>query len=147
MVALSSTLGWITFLIFGGIGLSAFPIDLIVSFFTRPKATITKTEYINQARFLAQHAREIKNLGEELKKEERESGRTRRWRRNFKELNKQLLILEDMNQELESKYPQVRRPSKSTCLAHSFREKMEKRDGSCIRLASSLSSFLDALDW
>ena len=107
-VALFSAVGWWTFLIFGGIGLSSLPADLIFAFFARPTATITRSEYVQQARFLAQHAREIKLLGEELKKEERESGRSRRWKRNVKELNKQLLVLEDMNQELESKYPQVR---------------------------------------
>jgi len=83
------------------------PFDLICSFFTRPTATITRSEYERQARFLVDHAREIKALGEELKNEEREHGRTRRWKRNFKELNKQLVILEEMNRELEAKFPQV----------------------------------------
>lgn len=47
-------------MVFGGIGLASFPADLMRSFFGRPVSIITKSEYIRQARGLAQRAREIK---------------------------------------------------------------------------------------
>lgn len=52
--------GWATFMVFGGIGLASLPADMLRSFFGRPMSIITKSEYIRQARGLAQRAREIK---------------------------------------------------------------------------------------
>lgn len=106
VVAISSALGWVMFIVFGGIGVAAFPVDLIRAFLSRPLSTITKSEYMKAARGLAGRAREIKDLGEEIRKEERANGRTRKWKRNFKDLNRELMILEEEHEELESKFPQ-----------------------------------------
>lgn len=46
-----------------------------------------------------------------LKREEREQGKGRRWRKNFKLLQNQMLLLEEDEQQLEMVYPQVKLPS------------------------------------
>jgi hypothetical protein len=52
--------GWILFLVFAGWGMFACPIDWIFQYIRRPKAVITKSEFIERARGLAQRAKEIK---------------------------------------------------------------------------------------
>lgn len=52
--------GWILFLVFAGWGIFAAPIDWIFQYIRRPKSVITKSEYIERARGLAQRAKEIK---------------------------------------------------------------------------------------
>ncbi|KAI3435533.1 hypothetical protein D9Q98_001598 [Chlorella vulgaris] len=109
-MAVVATLGWILFLVFGGIGLVALPIDWIREFIRRPKATITRSQYIDRARDLARRAKDILALGDALRQEERERGRSWRWRRNIKALNTQLLVLEEDEEQLELVYPQSEDP-------------------------------------
>lgn len=42
-----------------------------------------------------------------LRREEREQGKGRRWRKNFKALQNQMILLEEDEQQLELVYPQV----------------------------------------
>lgn len=46
-------------------------------------------------------------LAEKLRKEEREGGRSRKWRANFNRLNAQLVALENDERALELVHPQV----------------------------------------
>lgn len=46
-------------------------------------------------------------VADNLKREERETGRGRKWRRHFLELNQQLMALEDDETALERVFPQV----------------------------------------
>lgn len=108
-MAIVATVGWVLFMVFGAIGLVALPIDWIRAFIGRPKATITRSQYIDRARDLARRAKEILALADALKREERERGRSWRWRRNAKALNTQLLVLEEDEAELEMVYPQASR--------------------------------------
>lgn len=55
-----SPAGWILFLVFAGWGIFAAPIDWIFQYIRRPKAVITKSEYIERARGLAMRAKDIK---------------------------------------------------------------------------------------
>jgi hypothetical protein len=52
--------GWILFLVFAGWGMLAAPIDWIHQYMRRPRAVITKSEFISRARGLAQRAKEIR---------------------------------------------------------------------------------------
>jgi hypothetical protein len=52
--------GWVLFLVFAGWGMFAAPIDWLFQYMRRPKAVITKSEFIDRARGLAQRAKEIK---------------------------------------------------------------------------------------
>jgi LMBR1 domain-containing protein 1 len=47
MIAIASFIGWILFAIFGGIGLPALPMDLLIEFKHRPKR-IKLQEYIKR---------------------------------------------------------------------------------------------------
>lgn len=107
-MAVVATLGWVLFMVFGGIGLVALPIDWIRQFIRRPRATITRSQYIDRARDLARRAKDILGLADALKREERERGRSWRWRRNTKALHNQLLVLEEDEAALELVYPQVK---------------------------------------
>ena len=104
-----ATVGWVLFMVFGAIGIVTLPIDWIRSWIGRPRATITRSQYIDRARDLARRAKDILALADALKREERERGRSWRWRRNAKALNTQLLALEEDEAQLELVYPQVGR--------------------------------------
>lgn len=109
-MAIVATLGWLLFMVFGAIGIVSLPIDWIRQFIARPRATITRSQYIDRARDLARRARDVGQLADALKREERENGRSWRWKRNIKQLNNQLLVLEEDEQELELVYPQSEDP-------------------------------------
>ena len=106
-MAIVATVGWVLFMVFGAIGLVALPLDWIREFLGRPKATITRSQYIDRARDLARRAKDVRLIAEVLKREEREGGKGRRWRRNFKSLQNQLLVLEEDERQLEMVFPQV----------------------------------------
>jgi len=50
----------VLFLVFAGWGIFSAPLDWVFQYLRRPKAVITKSEYIDRARGLAQRAKEIK---------------------------------------------------------------------------------------
>ena len=52
--------GWLLFMVFAGVGMVAFPLDLFREFMGRPRATITHSEYIKRARGLGMRAKGIK---------------------------------------------------------------------------------------
>ncbi|GAB4820473.1 hypothetical protein N2152v2_007519 [Parachlorella kessleri] len=105
-----ATVGWLLFMVFGAIGLVALPLDWIRQFIGRPTKTITKSEYIARARDIARRAKDIRQLAEVLKREEREQGKGRRWRKNFRALQNQMLLLEEDEEQLELVYPQSEDP-------------------------------------
>jgi LMBR1 domain-containing protein 1 len=49
-------------MVFGGIGMVALPIDMVLAFFSRPRATITKSEYLKRAKALGERAVALKVL-------------------------------------------------------------------------------------
>jgi hypothetical protein len=49
-------------------------------------------------------------MADMLKRQDREGGRTRHWRSNFKKLQRELLQLEDDEHVLDSVFPQVSLP-------------------------------------
>lgn len=52
--------GWLLFMVFAGVGLVALPLDLLMAFMGRPKATITHSEFIKRAKGLGIRAKAIK---------------------------------------------------------------------------------------
>ncbi|GBF96088.1 hypothetical protein Rsub_08964 [Raphidocelis subcapitata] len=106
VMAIQSVFGWILFLVFAGWGVMAAPIDWIHQYMRRPKAVITKSEFINRARGLAQRAKEIKSMSEMLKRQDRAEGRNRSWRSNFRRLQRELLQLEEDEGALDAVFPQ-----------------------------------------
>lgn len=51
--------GWLLFMVFCGAGLVALPMDMIREFLGRPKATISKSEYMTRAKALGNKAKGI----------------------------------------------------------------------------------------
>ncbi|XP_020250628.1 LOW QUALITY PROTEIN: LIMR family protein Os06g0128200-like [Asparagus officinalis] len=106
VVALATIVGSVLFTIFGGVGIACFPLGLIFSFIRRPKAVITRSQYIKEATELGKKARELKKAAEALHQEERSGSKGRKWRKNVKAIEKELLLLEDDMKALEEMYPQ-----------------------------------------
>ncbi|XP_042416409.1 LIMR family protein Os06g0128200-like [Zingiber officinale] len=106
VVALATIVGSVLFTIFGGVGIACLPLSLIFSFIRRPKAVITRSQYIKEATELAKKAKELKKASQALHQEERSGAKGRKWRKNVKAVEKELLLLEDDMQALEEMYPQ-----------------------------------------
>lgn len=106
VIALTATIGWCGFVIFGGAGFVMLPTDLMRSWKNMPKSVITKAEYIKRARDMAQRAKQIKDIARSLSKERQQGGGGRKWRRQFVEVQRQLTLLEEDNDKLVEEYPQ-----------------------------------------
>ncbi|CAM8969287.1 unnamed protein product [Rhodiola kirilowii] len=106
VVALATIVGSVLFSIFGGIGIACLPLGLIFSFIRRPKAVITRSQYIKEATELGKKAKELKKAADGLHQEERSGTKGRKWRKNVKAVEKELLQLEDDVKALEEMYPQ-----------------------------------------
>ncbi|XP_020113120.1 LIMR family protein Os06g0128200-like [Ananas comosus] len=106
VVALATIVGSVLFSIFGGVGIACLPLGLIFSFIRRPKAVITRSQYIKEATELGKKAKELKKAAEALHQEERNGNKGRKWRKNVKAVEKELLLLEDDMKALEEMYPQ-----------------------------------------
>ncbi|KAK1307216.1 LIMR family protein [Acorus calamus] len=106
VVALATIVGSVLFAFFGGIGIACLPLGLIFSFIRRPKAVITRSQYIKEATELGKKARELKKTADTLHQEERSGNKGRKWRKNVKAVEKELLLLEEDMKALEEMYPQ-----------------------------------------
>ncbi|KAH1150767.1 hypothetical protein AAZX31_16G091300 [Glycine max] len=105
-VALATIVGSVLFAIFGGVGIACLPLGLIFSFIRRPKAVITRSQYIKEATELGKKARELKKAAEALHQEERTGSKGRKFRKNVKGVEKELFQLEEDVKLLEEMYPQ-----------------------------------------
>ena len=112
-MSLVATVGWILLLIFGAIGMVTLPMDWIREFISRPRATISRKQYVERAKDLARRARDIQYVAEGMKRQERESGRSRKWRKNYSALQAQVTVLEDDEAQLQRVYPQGEDPAYS----------------------------------
>ncbi|XP_009377765.2 LIMR family protein At5g01460 [Pyrus x bretschneideri] len=106
VVALATIVGSVLFTIFGGVGIACLPLGLIFSFVRRPKAVITRSQYIKEATELGKKAKELKKAADALHQEERGGSKGRKWRKNVKAVEKELLQLEEDVKLLEEVYPQ-----------------------------------------
>ncbi|KAM7463965.1 hypothetical protein LguiA_032086 [Lonicera macranthoides] len=106
IVALATIAGSVLFSIFGGVGIACLPLGLIFAFIRRPTAVITRSQYIKEATDLGKKARELKKAADTLLQEERSGSKGRKFRKNKKALEKELLLLEEDVKALEEMYPQ-----------------------------------------
>lgn len=106
VVALATVAGSVLFMIFGGVGIACLPLSLIFAFVRRPKAVITRSQYIKEATELGKKAKELKKTADALHQEERSGSKGRKWRKNVKAVEKELLLLEEDVKALEEMYPQ-----------------------------------------
>ncbi|CAK8541918.1 unnamed protein product [Lathyrus sativus] len=106
VVALATIVGSVLFSIFGGVGIACLPLGLLFSFIRRPKAVITRSQYIKEATELGKKAKDLKKAAESLHQEERGGAKGRKHRKNVKEVEKELFQLEEDVKLLEEMYPQ-----------------------------------------
>lgn len=116
VVALATIVGSVLFSIFGGVGIACLPLGLIFSFIRRPKAVITRSQYIKEATELGKKARDLKKAADSLHQEERSGSKGRKWRKNVKAVEKELLQLEEDVKLLEEMYPQGEKAETSWAL-------------------------------
>eukprot|EP00158_Paraphelidium_tribonemae_P004492 Partr_v1_DN26785_c0_g1_i3_m8910 putative LIMR family len=111
MVALASFVGWVLFAIFGGVGLAAFPFDLVLGYKNRPKK-IGLTEYSekkksigDQASLLLQDAAAIAQKKKESnKKQSFASQKARALKKSENGFKRDVLNLESQWKRLEDSY-------------------------------------------
>lgn len=116
IVALATIVGSVLFAIFGGVGIACLPLGLIFSFIRRPKAVITRSQYIKEATELGKKAKELKKAAESLHQEERGGAKGRKHRKNVKAVEKELYQLEEDVKLLEEMYPQGEKAETSWAL-------------------------------
>ncbi|RZC90740.1 hypothetical protein C5167_028574 [Papaver somniferum] len=116
VVALATIVGSVLFSIFGGVGIVSLPLGLIFSFIRRPKAVITRSQYIKEATELGKKAKELKKAADALRQEEKNGAKGRKWRKNVKAVEKELLLLEEDVKALEEMYPQGEKAETSWAL-------------------------------
>ncbi|GAB4833984.1 hypothetical protein Ancab_032236 [Ancistrocladus abbreviatus] len=92
--------------IFDGVGIACLPLGMIFAFIQRPKAVITRSQYIKEATELGKKARELKKAADAFHQEERRGKKGRKWRKNVKAVEKELFLLEEDVKALEEMYPQ-----------------------------------------
>jgi len=103
MVGLLSTIGWLGFVFFAGVGLSALPIDLVVDYVNRPKP-ITLDMYARAKEDIAARAVFLLDIGKKLEEKQR-GGRSSRALKNKVNLFKaEVLELENKFERLETSY-------------------------------------------
>ncbi|KAJ7523093.1 hypothetical protein O6H91_18G037000 [Diphasiastrum complanatum] len=116
VIALTTIVGSLLFSIFGGIGIACLPLSMIFSFLRRPRKIITRARYIKEATDLGKRAKELREITLALQREERTGGKGRKWRRNVKKVEQELVYLEEDVQALEEVYPQGERAETSWAL-------------------------------
>lgn len=107
-MAMQSVIGWILFLVFGGWGLLAGPVDWVHEYMRRPRSAITRSQYLERARGIAQRAREIRATSDMLKRQDRASGgsKGRGWRGGLRRLQREVVALEADEAALDHAFPQ-----------------------------------------
>lgn len=87
-MAMISFVGWFLFVLFGGIGLAALPLDLIADYSNRPQS-INLEEYAKQKMLLNERAQKLLEIGHGLEQESRagrgKSRANRRMQNKFKQ--------------------------------------------------------------
>lgn len=71
VIALTSIVSWLLFMVFAGVGMVAIPIDAVKSFVFRPTKVIAKSEYIKVAMQIAEQTRAVVAEARAVQKEER----------------------------------------------------------------------------
>eukprot|EP00906_Rhabdomonas_costata_P004422 RCo006536 len=72
-IAMVGVAGWVLFVIFGGVGLTALPVDLVMEWWYRPRPVST-LEYSDKKQKVGARAQLLTLQGEKLQEEQRKSG-------------------------------------------------------------------------
>ena len=102
-VALLSTLGWVCFVIFGGIGLAALPMDHMEAWIHRPRALSLET-YAAARQHLAEATRRLLDAGQRLREASASTQKKRSWKKKVSRLRGDVQKVEDAHKALEVAY-------------------------------------------
>lgn len=102
LVGLMSAIGWLLFFVFGGVGLTAFPIDFILAFRDRPKP-MTSAEYATKKAEIARETERLMEAGRKLDEKGRGGG-GRSHRKKVAAFKRQVTELEAYYEKLEVSY-------------------------------------------
>ncbi|KAG0555100.1 hypothetical protein KC19_12G144000 [Ceratodon purpureus] len=116
VIAVTTIVGSVLFVIFGGVGVACLPMGLINSFIHRPKTTITLAQYTKEATQLAKRGKEIKEIVLGLQREERAGSKGSKWKKNFLKIQQELVFLEQDEQALTEVFPQGEKADASWAL-------------------------------
>ncbi|KAL2652415.1 hypothetical protein R1flu_020543 [Riccia fluitans] len=116
VIALSTIVGSFLFTFFGGVGMAVLPLGLIFAFIRRPRTIITRAQYIKEATELGKRAKEIREVALALQREERSGSKGRKWKKNVKQVQQELVYLEQDQEALEEVYPQGEKAETSWAL-------------------------------
>ena len=107
VVAVVTMVGWVLFAVFGGVGMTQLPYDMLNEFKHRPKP-ITRQVYDERKKIIGQQSQILmetyKTLNQELKSASKSGGFNRRYRaikNREKEFRKDVLILDFHYRKLE----------------------------------------------
>jgi LMBR1 domain-containing protein 1 len=84
VVAMITFLGWFLFVVFGGIGLAALPLDLFSEYANRP-VPMNLEDYAKQKMILNERARALIEIGQRFSSREKRTQKTRRTYNKFKQ--------------------------------------------------------------
>ncbi|KEG10573.1 LMBR1-like conserved region-containing protein [Trypanosoma grayi] len=102
-VALTCTIGWLLFFLFGGVGLAAMPIDFVMLFRHRPKP-ITAAEYALRRAEVAQESQRLMDDGRKIEEDEKTGHSGRRHREKVLTFKLQVRELEAYHDKIETSY-------------------------------------------
>lgn len=96
--------GWILFIIFGGIGMVAFPLDCIAAWQRRP-VRITLEKYVTRKKEIGDQATKLIAKGKAIQEKQRKKSKeTKRDRRNYNRFRQAVFMLEDDYERLQQCY-------------------------------------------
>lgn len=98
-------LGWILFIIFGGVGMVAFPFDCINSFATRP-VRITLDQYSKQKQEIGQRATQLIEIGKAIQEKQKRGKKSRKDRENYNRFRQAVFLLEADYDRMQTCYKQ-----------------------------------------
>lgn len=95
--------GWILFIIFGGIGMVAFPLDCIAAWRRRP-VRITLEKFVTRKKEIGEQATKLIAKGKAIQEKQRKGKENKRDRRNYNKFRQAVFILEEDYERLQECY-------------------------------------------
>eukprot|EP01132_Coremiostelium_polycephalum_P005895 gene5895-7340_t len=103
IITMVSFLGWLMFIIFGGIGLIALPFDMIADFKNRPRR-IPYDKYLERKQKIGERATELVEIGREIQSRSHGGIMSKNDRRNYNRFRQAVFLLEEDYERLKISY-------------------------------------------
>jgi len=103
IITMVSTLGWLLFVVFGGIGLIALPFDMIADFRNRPQR-IPYDKYLERKQKIGERATNLADIGKEIQARSPGGIMSKKDRRNYNRFRQAVFLLEEDYERLKISY-------------------------------------------